>query len=153
MRRSGSRSAVTCGRSGTARDPVSEIVRLLETLIELVPDGTRARATALWVAAALHAVQRDLESADRMAQEALELGRGLGDPEVVEWSLLVRCQRLWYEGRWAESDAVAAEAYGLAAAMEMPFATMVALYSLASAKLLGGDGGQRARTPRTGPWR
>jgi DNA-binding NarL/FixJ family response regulator len=119
--------------------PVSEIVRLLETLIAVVPEGTRARATALWVAGALHAVQRDLEPASRMAAEALELGRRLGDAEVVEWSLLARCHRLWYEGRWAESDAVAAEAYGLAAAMEMPFATMVALYSLASAKLLGGD--------------
>jgi DNA-binding NarL/FixJ family response regulator len=119
--------------------PVSEIVRLLESLIERVPDGSHAHATGVWVAASLLAVQRDLERADEVAVRALALGRALGDPEVVAWSTLVRAHVRWYGGNWAEADRIAADALALTRLMHMPFATLVALYSLAAARFSTGD--------------
>jgi predicted ATPase/DNA-binding CsgD family transcriptional regulator len=119
--------------------PVSEVVRLLESLAALVPAGSLAHATALRVAAAMEAIQRDLEPAEQLAVRALELGRKLGDADIVAWSIIARSHLRIYGERWAEADAMGVEAHALTSLMAMPFASLVTVYTLASTRRYVGD--------------
>ncbi|MEU1574954.1 LuxR C-terminal-related transcriptional regulator [Streptomyces collinus] len=82
---------------------VSEGRRWLDRALAAAPEPTPVRARALWVAAWVAALQRDLEAAHRLSEEARDLGEWLGDPVVCAHVQSLRGTLAVFGGRLDEA--------------------------------------------------
>jgi non-specific serine/threonine protein kinase len=81
----------------------------------------------------------DHAEGQRLATEALAIGRSIGAPDIVAWAQLGLTSALWVEGRWDEAIASATELSSFARMMGLPFQELTAMNVLALAQRFRGD--------------
>ncbi|MFL5727025.1 MAG: ATP-binding protein [Chloroflexota bacterium] len=114
-----------------SQGPATDVRNLYAALLERIPASSRARGQLLWISSLSAASQGDQSAALRSGTEALEIGRSIGDPEVVAWALQSLGVTAYLTNRWDDSIAYATESLAIARAMGWQFA------ALSSATLLG----------------
>jgi predicted ATPase/DNA-binding CsgD family transcriptional regulator len=105
----------------------SKVVGILAAFLDRVPETRRARAEALWVSAMIYATMADHAQADRLATEALAIGRAIGAADIVASALTGRASAFWVEGRWDEAIAEALEVMNLSRSMGLRFHELTAM--------------------------
>jgi len=115
----------------SSQGPAKEVRSLYAALLERIPGPTRARGQLLWISSFAAASQGDQAAALKTGTEALEIGRRIGDPEVVAWALQSLGVTAYLTNRWDDSIAYAKETLALARTMGWPFT------ALSAATLLG----------------
>jgi non-specific serine/threonine protein kinase len=118
--------------------PVSDVLRILDSLLERVDAGSRSAGTGFWVSAFLTAIQRDLVATRDRADRALAIGRAQRDPELVAWALLALGAAAVHEGRWDDAERLAGEASALGRTMDLPMPSLIGRYVLTDAQFEGG---------------
>jgi predicted ATPase/DNA-binding CsgD family transcriptional regulator len=108
----------------SAQGPISDIRRVLATLLSSIPAATRPRARALLTAGVFAFVQNDSSLAGQMFAEAATIGRETGDADVVARSLAFLSSTAWVEGRAVDAGPLADESLNLARSMQLPGATL-----------------------------
>jgi predicted ATPase/DNA-binding CsgD family transcriptional regulator len=122
-----------------SRGPISDVRRVLASLIEVTPADSLPRARLLWVAAAMATSQNDTEASAALSLESLRLGTLLKDVEVVGWSLIYVTIARWFAGDVAEATRLNQSALSLARLMQLPQLELAALNLLAYVLLAGGE--------------
>jgi predicted ATPase/DNA-binding CsgD family transcriptional regulator len=123
----------------SARGPVSDVRRVLASLVEVTPEDSLPRARLLWVAAAMATSQNDYEASCALALESLRLGTLLKDAEVVGWSLIYVTIARWFAGDLAEAARLNQSALSLSRLMQLPQLELAALNLLAYVSLASGE--------------
>jgi predicted ATPase/DNA-binding CsgD family transcriptional regulator len=123
----------------SARGPVSDVRRVLASLIEVTPEVSIPRARLLWVAASMATSQNDYEASHPLALESLRIGTLLKDAEVVGWSLIYVTIARWFAGDVAEAASLNQSALSLARVMQLPQLELAALNLFAYVSLAAGD--------------
>jgi len=123
----------------SSRGPVSDVRRVLASLIEVTPEDSIPRARLLWVAASMATSQNDYEASCALALESLRLGTLLKDADIVGWSLIYVTIARWFTGDVAEAASLNQSALSLARVMQLPQLELAALNLLAYVSLAGGD--------------
>jgi DNA-binding CsgD family transcriptional regulator len=123
----------------SARGPVSDVRRVLASLIEVTPEDSLPRARLLWVAAAMATSQNDYEASCALALESLRLGTLLKDAEVVGWSLIYVTIARWFGGGVAEAARLNQSALSLSRLMQLPQLELAALNLFAYVSLARGE--------------
>jgi predicted ATPase/DNA-binding CsgD family transcriptional regulator len=123
----------------SSRGPVSDVRRVLASLIEVTPEDSIPRARLLWVAAAMATSQNDYEASCALASESLRLGTLLKDAEVVGWSLIYVTISRWFAGDVAEAARLNQSALSLARVMQLPQLELATLNLLAYISFASGD--------------
>jgi predicted ATPase len=114
-----------------SQGPVTDVRRLYDALLERLPRPDRSRGSVLWISALAAASQGDQSAALRSGSDALEIGRAIGDPEVVAWSFQALGVAAYLANRWDDTIAHATESLTLARTMGSQFT------ALSAAVLLG----------------
>ena len=104
-----------------SQGPGTEVERLIDDLIGLVPSGSRAHGRLLWVGGLLQIQLGDQVRAARMGTEAIAVGRAIGDPGIVFWSMQTLAVAAYVDGRSDEVIAIGVESLALAKAMGWGF--------------------------------
>jgi predicted ATPase/DNA-binding CsgD family transcriptional regulator len=104
-----------------SQGPGTEVERLIDDLIGLVPSGSQAHGTLLWVGGLLQIQLGDQGRAARMGAEAIAVGRAIGDPIIVFWSMQTLAVAAYVAGRSDEAIAIGVESLALATAMGWGF--------------------------------
>jgi non-specific serine/threonine protein kinase len=117
----------------------SEVLGVLDALLERLDRPTRSRASALWLSAFLAVSQNDAEVGTRCATEALNIGRSTGDADSVAWGLTALAAASWVAGRNQEAVDQASEACDLARTMGLRFAMLCAMDVKGIAQLFHGN--------------
>jgi hypothetical protein len=123
----------------SARGPVSDVRRVLASLVELTPEESILRGRLLWVAAAMATSQNDYEASCALSLESLRIGTLLKDAEVVGWSLIYVTIARWFAGDLAEATRLNQSALSLARAMQLSQLELAALNLLAYISLASGE--------------
>ena len=133
------RSARGCGptgplkvrprRSGACTPPCSSGSR----------DPVGSRGQLLWISSFAAASQGDQSAALQSGTEALEIGRSIGDPEVVAWALQALGVTAYLTNRLDEAIAYATETLALARAMGWRFTALSAATLLGVAHTFRGE--------------
>jgi predicted ATPase/DNA-binding CsgD family transcriptional regulator len=123
----------------SARGPVSDVRRVLASLIEVTPEDSLPRARLLWMAASMATSQNDYEASCALALESLRIGTLLKDAEVVGWSLIYVTIARWFAGDLAEAARLNQSALSLARVMQLPQLELAALNLLAYVSLASGE--------------
>ncbi len=114
--------------------------RLIDHLLEVVPRGSRAHGRLLWVGSLLQSQLGDKGRAGQMGTDGIALGRAIGDPAIVFWSMQALAVAAYLDGRSDEVIAIGVESMGLATAMGWPFARLSATVCAAMGhSAAGGD--------------
>jgi non-specific serine/threonine protein kinase len=122
-----------------SQGPATEVRSLYAALIERIPGPTRARGQLLWISSFAAASQGDQSTALQSGTEALEIGRSIGDPEVVAWALQSLGVTAYLENRLDDAIAYATETLALARAMGWPFTALSAATLLGTAHTFRGE--------------
>jgi non-specific serine/threonine protein kinase len=122
-----------------AQGPATDVRRALSALIDLIPEPTRPRGLLLWISALFSSQSGDQSAATRMATEALQIGRGTGDPEIVAWALEALAVAAFLDRRWDETIGYATESLSLAETMGLRFAGLSAKVLLAIGHTFRGE--------------
>ena len=122
----------------SSRGPISDVRRVLASLIEVTPAESLARARLLWVAASMATSQNDYEASSALSQESLRIGKLLKDVEVVGWSLIYVAIARWFSGDVIEATKLNESALSLARLMHLPKIELAALNLLAYVSLASG---------------
>ena len=93
-----------------AQGPVNDIRRVLAVLLPSIPEATRSRARALYTAGSLAFVQNDYSLARRMFDDAVAIGRAMGDADIVARSLAFLSSVSWVESKRVDAVAFGDEA-------------------------------------------
>ena len=104
-----------------SQGPGTEVERLIDDLIGLVASGSRAHGRLLWVGGLLQIQLGDQRRAARMGAEAISVGRAIGDPDIVFWSMQTLAVAAYVDGRSDEVIAIGVESLALAKAMGWGF--------------------------------
>jgi predicted ATPase/DNA-binding CsgD family transcriptional regulator len=123
----------------SSRGPVSDVRRILASLIELAPEDSVPRARLLWVAASMASSQNDSDAAAAMSSESLRIGTLRKDVDIVGWSLIYVTIARWFAGDMAEATALNNSALSLAELMRLPQLELAALNLLAYTSLTSGQ--------------
>ena len=122
-----------------SQGPATEVRSLYAALLERIPGPTRARGQLLWISSFAAASQGDQSAALRSGTEALEIGRRIGDPEVVAWALQSLGVTAYLTNRWDDSIAYATETLALARTMGWRFTALSAATLLGVAHTFRGE--------------
>jgi predicted ATPase/DNA-binding CsgD family transcriptional regulator len=122
-----------------SQGPATEVRSLYAALIERIPAPSRARGQLLWISSFAAASQGDQSTALRSGTEALEIGRSIGDPEIVAWALQSLGVTAYLENRLDDAIAYATETLALARAMGWPFTALSAATLLGTAHTFRGE--------------
>jgi predicted ATPase/DNA-binding CsgD family transcriptional regulator len=122
-----------------SRGPLSDVRRVLASLIELAPQDSLPRARLQWVAAAMATTQNDNEASSALSQESRRIGTLLKDVDVVGWSTAYAAIACWFAGDLAEATRLTDAALSLARLMQLPQLELGALNLLAYISLTSGD--------------
>jgi predicted ATPase/DNA-binding CsgD family transcriptional regulator len=123
----------------TCRGPISDVRRVLASLIEVTPEDSIPRGRLLWVAAAMATIQNDYDACAALSEESLRIGTLLKDAGVVGWSMAYLAVARWYAGDLAEAARLTESALSLARLMQLPQLELGALNLLAHIALTSGD--------------
>jgi predicted ATPase/DNA-binding CsgD family transcriptional regulator len=123
----------------SSRGPISDVRRVLASLIEVAPEDSIPRARLLWVAASMATSQNDYEASCALALESLRIGTLLKDAEVVGWSLIYVTIARWFAGDVAEAARLNESVLSLARVMQLPQLELAALNLLAYVSLAAGE--------------
>jgi len=123
----------------SARGPISDVRRVLASLIETAPEDSLPRARLLWVAAAMAASQNDYDTSPVLSLESLRIGTLLKDAEVVGWALTYVAVSRFFAGDLAEAARLSESALSLARLMQLSRIELAALDLLAYVFLASGD--------------
>jgi predicted ATPase/DNA-binding CsgD family transcriptional regulator len=123
-----------------SQGPATDVDRLIADLLELVPPGGRARGALLWVGSIFQSELGDVKEATRMAAEGLGIGRAIGDPEIVFWSMQMQAVAAYLDGRSDEVLEIGVESLAVATAMGWPHGQLsAALCQVMGYSVKGGD--------------
>jgi len=123
-----------------SQGPATDVDRLIGELVELVPAAGRAHGALLWVRSIFQSELGDAKEGTRMAAEGLAIGRIIGDPEIVFWSMQMLAVAAYVDGRPDEVLEIGLESFGLATAMGWPRARLSAtLCQVMAYSAKGGD--------------
>ena len=122
-----------------SQGPATEVRSLYAALLERIPGPTRARGQLLWISSFAAASQGDQSAALQSGTEALEIGRRIGDPEVVAWALQSLGVTAYLTNRWDDSIAYATETLALARTMGWRFTALSAATLLGVAHTFRGE--------------
>jgi DNA-binding CsgD family transcriptional regulator len=120
------------------RGPISDVRRVVASLIEVTAADSLPRAGLLWVAAALAIAQNDPEAAAALSEESLRIGTLLHDPSIVGWSLMYRTLAHWFAGNPPEATGLN-QVLSLARLMRLPQLELAALDVLANISMARGE--------------
>ena len=109
-----------------SQGPATDVDRLIADLLELVPTNSHAQGTLLWVGGLLQSQLGDKDRAARMGAEGIAVGRKIGDPNIVFWSMQTVAVAAYLDGRSDDAIAIGVESLALATAMGWPFARLSA---------------------------
>jgi DNA-binding CsgD family transcriptional regulator len=121
------------------RGPVSDVRRVLASLIEVTPEESLPRARLLWVAASMATAQNDYDACAALSKESLRIGTLLKDAEIVGWSMTYLAIARWFAGDLAEAARLSEPALSLARAMQLSHLELGALNLNAHLALVGGE--------------
>ena len=130
-----------------SQGPATDARRVLSALLSMTPAPGRARGTLLWVSALLEAQRGDLASAGRMAAEALEIGRAIGDADIVVWALQGLGVAAYMDRRWDDAVRYGNESLNLADTMAFRFAALSAKVMLVSTHAYSDGSMRRSQRP------
>jgi predicted ATPase/DNA-binding CsgD family transcriptional regulator len=133
-----------------SQGPATDVGRLYDALIDRHRRPDRSRGTLLWIAALAAAARGDQKAALRAGSEALEIGRAIGDAEVVAWSLQSVGVTAYLEGRWEDAATYAEESRNLARTMGARFTVLSATVLLGVTHTFRGELDEAIATARTG---
>ena len=122
----------------TCRGPVSDVRRVLASLIEVTPEEGLPRGCLLWVAAAMAATQNDYEASAAVSEESLRIGTLLKDVNIVGWSLIYVTIAHWFAGNPPEATRLN-QVLSLARLMQLPQLELATLNLLAYISLARGE--------------
>jgi len=122
-----------------SQGPATEVRSLYADLIDRLPGRSRSRGQLLWISSFAAASQGDQAAALRSGTEALEIGRSIGDPEVVAWALQSLGVTAYLTNRWDDSIAYATQTLALARAMGWRFTALSASTLLGVAHTFRGE--------------
>jgi non-specific serine/threonine protein kinase len=122
-----------------SQGPATEVRSLYAALIERIPGPVRSRGQLLWISSFAAASQGDQSAALRSGTEALEIGRRIGDPEVVAWALQSLGVTAYLTNQWDEAIAYGTETLALARIMGWPFTALSATTMLGAAHTFRGE--------------
>jgi predicted ATPase/DNA-binding CsgD family transcriptional regulator len=117
----------------------SQVLGILSSFLERVPTADRPRAEVLWVSAIIYDTMADHAEGQRLATEALAIGRSIGATDIIAWAQLGLTSAHWVEGRWDEAIAGATELASFSRMMGLPFQELTAMNVLALAQRFRGD--------------
>ena len=120
------------------RGPISDVRRILASLIEVTAADSLPRAGLLWLAAALAIAQNDAEAAAALSDESLRIGTLLRDVNIVGWSLVYRTLAHWFAGNPPEATGLN-QVLSLARLMQLPQLELAALDVLANVAMARGE--------------
>jgi len=123
----------------SSRGPVSDVRRVLASLIEVTPEDSIPRARLLWVAASMATSQNDYEASSALSLESLRIGTLLKDVDVVGWSLIYVTIARWFAGDLAEATRLNESVLSLARLMQLSQLELAALNLLAYISLANGE--------------
>ena len=109
-----------------SQGPATEVRSLYAALLERIPGPSRSRGQLLWISSFAAASQGDQSTALQLGTEALEIGRSIGDPEVVAWALQSLGVTAYLTNRLDEAIAYASETLALAHTMGWRFTALSA---------------------------
>ncbi len=122
-----------------SRGPWSEVRRVLNSLIEVTPEGSLPRARLFWVAAIMAITQNDYGASAALTRDSLRIGTELKDVEVEAWSLVLSAFPLWIAGDLAEAEALAQSGIDLAGLMHLEGVELDGLATLCGISLAHGE--------------
>ena len=67
------------------RGPISDVRRVLASLVVLTPEESLSRARLLWLAPSLATDQYDYLACAELSEQSVRIGAELKDPQVVGW--------------------------------------------------------------------
>jgi non-specific serine/threonine protein kinase len=120
------------------RGPISDVRRVLASLIEVASEDSLPRAGLLWVAADMAVAQNDPEAAAALSEESLRIGTLLNDPNIVGWSLIYLTLAHWFAGDPPEATRLS-QVLSLARLMQLPQVELAALNVLANMSMACGE--------------
>jgi DNA-binding CsgD family transcriptional regulator len=123
----------------SSRGPITDVRRVLASLIEVTPEDSIPRAHLLWVAAAMAASQSDSDACAALSGESLRIGTLRKDVDVMGWSLIYATIARWSAGELAEATRLNQSALSLARLMQLPQLELAALNLIAYVSLAGGE--------------
>ena len=122
----------------TCRGPLSDVRRILTSLLEVTPEDSPPRGGLLWVAAAMAATQDDYKASVELSEESLRIGTLLEDASVVGWSLIYVTIAHWFAGNPPEATRLN-QVLSLARLMQLPQLELAALNALAYVSMARGE--------------
>ena len=123
----------------SSRGPISDVRRILASLIEVTPEDSLPHARLLWVAAAMATSQNDYEASTALSEESLRIATLLKDAEAVGWSLIYVTIARWLTGDVAEAARLNQSVLSLATVMQLPQLELAGLNLLAYVSLASGE--------------
>ena len=120
------------------RGPLSDVRRVLTSLIDMTPEDSLPRARLLRVAANLAVTQNDYEDAATLSEESLRIGTLRKDASVVGWSLMQATLAHWFAGNPPEAVGLN-QVLSLARLMQLPQLELAALDVLAHIAMARGE--------------
>jgi len=120
------------------RGPISDVRRVLASLIEATPEDSLPRGRLLWVAAAQAVAQNDCEASDALGEESLRIGALLHDVNIVGWSLIYQTIAHWFAGDPPEATRLN-QVLSLARLMQLPQLELAVLDVLAHMSMARGE--------------
>ena len=121
-----------------SQGPVTDVTRVLASLVELLPEPDRPRGTVLWLSAMFAAQQGQSTAGVQLGTEALAIGRATGDAELVAWSLQSLGVAGYIDQRWDDTISYATESLNLARTMGSRFTELSAMVLLAVGRTFRG---------------
>jgi predicted ATPase/DNA-binding CsgD family transcriptional regulator len=119
--------------------PYGDVRRVLDSLTELAPENSVARARLLWVAAFMAISQNDYDACAALSAESLRIGTEARDVEVVTWSLIMGAIPHWVIGDTAAAAERVESAVSLARAMRIQPVDLDAMNTLCGISMATGD--------------
>jgi len=120
------------------RGPISDVRRVLASLIEATPEDSLPRGRLLWVASAQAVAQNDCEASAALGEESLRIGTLLKDVNIVGWSLIYLTIAHWFAGNPPEATRLN-QVLSLARLMQLPQLELATLDVLAHISMARGD--------------
>ena len=121
------------------RGPLTDVRRILDSLVDVTPTDSLPRARLLWMAAAMAGTQNDYQACAALGQESLRIAMLLKHAEVVGWSMDFLAVGHWIAGDLAEAARLGESALSLATVMNLTGLELSSLNLLASVALAGGQ--------------
>jgi predicted ATPase/DNA-binding CsgD family transcriptional regulator len=118
---------------------LSDVRRVLASLIETTPEDSIPRARLLFVAASMAISQNDYQTSAALSEESLRIGTEVRDVEIVAWSLTLRAIPHWIRGDTAAAAERVESALSLARLMRVEQAELNAMNTLCGILVAAGE--------------